>query len=334
MKYFVPEWERQSATILAMPHKDSDWKPYLAEIQSKMREIIAQITRFQPVIVLYKYESDIVTLKGQKNVILLKIALNDSWCRDFAPLSVRKNGKLVLMDFIFNAWGVKYPADLDNVASAKIFEKLQKMGFFDKNLVKFIQKNFILESGSIETNGKTLLTTKKCLLSPNRNRLSQAQITKKLKKYLGIKKVIWLENGELLGDDTDSHIDNLARFIDKKTIVYVKCYDKNDAHFRALNAMECELQKKCKDFNLVPLPLPKAIYYKNVRLPASYANFIFANGAILVPIFGDKKNDKIALDIFKKLVKNRAIIPQIIPIDSRVLIRQGGGIHCSTMNLM
>ena len=233
------------------------------------------------------------------------------------------------MDFIFNAWGAKYPADLDNVASAKIFEKLQKMGFFDKNLVKFIQKNFILEGGSIETNGKTLLTTTKCLLSPNRNRLSQAQITKKLKKYLGIKKVIWLENGELLGDDTDSHIDNLARFIDKKTIVYVKCYDKNDAHFRALNAMECELQKKCKDFNLVPLPLPKAIYYKNVRLPASYANFIFANGAILVPIFGDKKNDKIALDIFKKVVKNR----EIIPIDSRILIRQGGGIHCASMNV-
>ena len=328
MKYFVPEWERHSATIIAMPHKDSDWKPYLSEIQAKMYEIIAQITRFQCVIVLYKYESDISKIKGQKNVILLKIALNDSWCRDFAPLSVKKNGKLMLSDFIFNAWGAKYPADLDNLAGAQIFSQLQTMGFFKKP-VKFIQKNFILEGGSVETNGEVLLTTTKCLLSPNRNRLTKKQIMRKLKKYLGAKRVIWLENGFLVGDDTDSHIDNLARFVDKRTIVYVKCYDKNDAHFRALNAMEVELKRKCKDFNLVPLPLPQAIYYKNARIPASYANFIFVNGAILMPTFNDKKNDKIALNIFKKLAKNR----EIIPIDSRILIRQGGGIHCSTMNL-
>ena len=329
MKYFVPEWERQSATIIAMPHIDSDWRPYLAEIQSKMCEIAAQITRFQSVVVLYKYESDISKIKGQKNCIFLQIALNDSWCRDFAPISVRKNGKLMLSDFIFNAWGAKYPSNLDNIAGAKIFERLQKKGFFGKKPVKFSQKNFILEGGSIETNGKTLLTTTKCLLSPNRNRLNKSQIAKKLKKYLGVKRIIWIENGELMGDDTDSHIDNLARFVDKKTIVYVKCYDKNDAHFRALSAMERELKSKCDDFNLVPLPLPKAIFYDKQRLPASYANFIFANGAIFVPTFGDKKNDKIALEIFKKLVKNRAIIP----IDSRILIRQGGGIHCSTMNL-
>ena len=328
MKYFVPEWERHSATIIAMPHKDSDWKPYLSEIQAKMYEIIAQITRFQCVIVLYKYESDISKIKGQKNVILLKIALNDSWCRDFAPLSVKKNGKLMLSDFIFNAWGAKYPADLDNLAGAQIFSQLQTMGFFKKP-VKFIQKNFILEGGSVKTNGEVLLTTTKCLLSPNRNRLTKKQIMRKLKKYLGAKRVIWLENGFLVGDDTDSHIDNLARFVDKRTIVYVKCYDKNDAHFRALNAMEVELKRKCKDFNLVPLPLPQAIYYKNARIPASYANFIFVNGAILVPVFNDAKNDKIALNIFKKIVKNH----EIIPIDSRILIRQGGGIHCSTMNL-
>ncbi|MGX2983481.1 agmatine deiminase family protein [Helicobacter sp. 23-1045] len=330
MKYFVPEWERQSATIIAMPHIDSDWRPYLREIQSKMCEIITQIAHFQPVIVLYKYESDISKIKKQKNCIFLQIVLNDSWCRDFAPLSIKKNGKLILNDFIFNAWGAKYPSNLDNLAGAKIFEKLQKMGFFGKNLIKFKQKNFILEGGSVETNGETLLTTTHCLISPNRNRLNQTQITKKLKKYLGTKRVIWIENGELLGDDTDSHIDNLARFVDKKTIVYVKCYDKNDAHFGALSAMEVELKQKCADFKLVPLPLPKAIFYDRQRLSASYANFIFANGAIFVPTFGDKKNDKIALEIFKKLVKNRAIIP----IDSRILIRQGGGIHCATMNLM
>lgn len=330
MKYLAPEWKRQCATIIAMPHKDSDWKPYLVEAQAKICEIITHIARFQSAIVLYKYESDIANLKGQKNVILLQIPLNDSWCRDFAPLSIIKRNKnkrkIILTDFIFNAWGAKYPSDLDNVAGAQIFALLKERKFF-KNPIKFSQKNFILEGGSIETNGKTLLTTTQCLLSPNRNRLSKGRIERNLRKYLGVKHIIWLKNGYLAGDDTDSHIDNLARFVDKKTIVYLKCYDKNDAHFRALAQMERELQQT--KFNLVPLPLPKAIYYDRQRLPASYANFIFVNGAILVPTFGDK-NDKIVLEIFKKIVKNR----EIIPIDSRILIRQGGGLHCTTMNLM
>ncbi len=330
MKYLAPEWKRQCATIIAMPHKDSDWKPYLAEAQAKICEIITQTTRFQSAIVLYKYESDIANLKGQKNVILLQIPLNDSWCRDFAPLSIIKRDKnkreIILTDFIFNAWGAKYPSNLDNVAGAQIFALLKERKFF-KNPIRFSQKNFILEGGSIETNGETLLTTTQCLLSPNRNRLRKGRIERNLRKYLGVKNIIWLKNGYLAGDDTDSHIDNLARFVDKKTIVYLKCYDKNDAHFRALAQMERELKKT--KFNLVPLPLPKAIYYDRQRLPASYVNFIFVNGAILVPTFGDK-NDKIVLEIFKKIVKNR----EIIPIDSRILIRQGGGLHCSTMNLM
>lgn len=335
MKYLVPEWERQYATIIAMPHKDSDWKPYLSEVQAKICEIITKITQFQLAIVLYKYECDITKLKGQKNVILLKVALNDSWCRDFVPLSIvkstqyrhKKEHKLILMDFIFNAWGAKYPSNLDNLAGAEIFSQLKAQNFF-KNRVQFKQKNFILEGGSIETNGETLLTTTQCLLSPNRNRLSRVQIDKKLKKYLGVKNIVWIENGFLEGDDTDCHIDNLARFVNKKTIVYLKCYDKNDVHFKALARMERELQKT--PFNLVPLPLPKAIYNKDKqRLPASYVNFIFVNGAIFIPTFGDKI-DRNVLDIFKKIVKNR----EIIPIDSRILIRQGGGLHCTTMNLM
>lgn len=341
MTRFIPEWKPQCATIIAMPHKDSDWKPYLAEIQAKICEIIAQIARFQRVIVLYKYKSDIANLATNPRMILLQIALNDSWCRDFAPLSVVKKSRdsqdlhsktsrkrnLILTDFIFNAWGAKYASNLDNLAGEKIFAQLKARNFF-KKLVFFKKKNFILEGGSIESNGNTLLTTQKCLLEPNRNRLSKAKITQKLKKYFGAKNIIWLKNGYLEGDDTDCHIDNLARFVDKKTIVYLKCYDKNDAHFRALEAMEKELQQT--KFNLVPLPLPKAIYYDKKRLPASYVNFIFANGAIFVPTFGDKKNDKIALQSFKKLVKNR----EIIPIDSQILIRQGGGLHCATMNLM
>lgn len=327
---FMPEWKRQFATIIAMPHKNSDWKPYLAEAQASISEIIAQIARFQRVIVLYEDERDIKKLRKQKNVILWRIRLNDSWCRDFAPLSVKKNGKIVLLDFIFNAWGAKYESALDNKAGAKIHKKLRKNFERRYGRVKLAQKNFILEGGSIDCNGKTLLTTAQCLLSKNRNDLSKARLTQKLQKYFGVKRVIWLENGFLEGDDTDSHIDNLARFVDKKTIVYLKCEDRNDAHFSALEAMEAELKKKCGDFKLVALPLPKAIFYDGARLPASYVNFIFANGAIFVPIFGDENGDKKAIEIFKKIAKGR----EVVPIDSRVLIRQGGGLHCSTMNLM
>lgn len=327
---FMPEWKRQFATIIAMPHKNSDWKPYLAEAQASISEIITQIARFQRVIVLYENECDIKKLRGQKNVILWRIRLNDSWCRDFAPLSVKKGGKIVLLDFIFNAWGAKYESALDNKAGAKIHKKLRKNFERRYGRVKLTQKNFILEGGSIDCNGKTMLTTAQCLLSKNRNNLSKARLTQKLQKYFGVKRVIWLENGFLEGDDTDSHIDNLARFVDKKTIVYLKCEDRNDAHFSALEAMEAELKKKCGDFKLVALPLPKAIFYDGARLPASYVNFIFANGAIFVPIFGDENGDKKAIEIFKKIAKGR----EVVPIDSRVLIRQGGGLHCSTMNLM
>lgn len=327
---FMPEWKRQFATIVAMPHKNSDWKPYLAEVQASISEIIAQIARFQRVIVLYENERDIKKLRGQKNVILWRVRLNDSWCRDFAPLSVKKGGKIVLLDFIFNAWGAKYESALDNKAGAKIHKKLRKNFEWRYGRVKLAQKNFILEGGSIDTNGETLLTTAQCLLSKNRNNLSKARLTQKLQKYFGVKRVIWLENGFLEGDDTDSHIDNLARFVDKKTIVYLKCEDRNDAHFSALEAMEAELKKKCGDFKLVALPLPKAIFYDGARLPASYVNFIFANGAIFVPIFGDENGDKKAIEIFEKIAKGR----EVVPIDSRVLIRQGGGLHCSTMNLM
>lgn len=327
---FIPEWKQQFATIIAMPHKNSDWKPYLAEAQASISEIIAQIARFQRVIVLYENECDIKKLRGQKNVILWRIRLNDSWCRDFAPLSVKKGGKIILLDFIFNAWGAKYESALDNKAGAKIHKKLRKNFERRYGRVKLAQKNFIFEGGSIDCNGKTMLTTAQCLLSKNRNDLSKARITQKLQKYFGVKRVIWLENGFLEGDDTDSHIDNLARFVDKKTIVYLKCEDRNDAHFSALEAMEAELKKKCGDFKLVALPLPKAIFYNGARLSASYVNFIFANGAIFVPIFGDENADKKAIEIFKKIAKGR----EVMAIDGRILIRQGGGLHCSTMNLM
>lgn len=319
-KRLLAEWEKQEAIILAMPHRNTDWKPYLKKAQNKFIELIKHISRFQKVVVLYSNKADIAKVQDNSNVILLNIATNDTWCRDFAPLTLldSKNNKRIMLDFIFNAWGMKYPANLDNLASKQIYK------LFKNSTLK--QKNFILEGGSIDSNGTSLLTTTKCLLEPNRNKLSKNKIEQRLKKYLHIKNIYWLESGELLGDDTDSHIDNLARFINKDTIVYLKCYDKRDIHYKSLESMERELQKL--PFKLVPLPLPKPIFYKNKRLPASYVNFLFINNAILVPTFGDKRDAEV-ISIFKNLIKDR----EIIPIDSRLFIREGGGIHCLSMQI-
>ncbi|RDU65423.1 agmatine deiminase family protein [Helicobacter sp. MIT 14-3879] len=315
---FKAEWEKQQAIILAMPHKNSDWKPYLKQAQNKVIELIKHISRFEKVIVIYEFDNDIKNIQNLANVVFIKLKTNDTWCRDFAPLSLVKNNKLILLDFIFNSWGMKYSANFDNLVSKEIF----KANIF-KNAT-FKQKNFILEGGSIDSNGEVILTTSKCLLDYNRNKLSKKKIEKKIKKYLNVSEIFWLDNGEIIGDDTDCHIDNLARFISKDTIVYLKCNDKKDYHYKPLCAMENELKKL--PFKIIPIPMPKPIFYKNKRLPASYINFLFINNAILLPIFNDKM-DKEVIAIFKGFLKDR----EIIPVDSRVFLRQGGGIHCLSM---
>lgn len=324
---FIGEWEKQSYVLLAMPHIDSDWNEYLEEAQEKIIEFANHISRFQKVIMLYKYKEDIKPLQTNKQIILVNIATNDTWCRDFGPISCIKNNKIVMLDFIFNAWGMKFSANLDNQISKQLLAK----NIFKKTKLK--SKNFILEGGSIDSNGNgVILTTSNCLLEKNRNQLSKNKISKKLKKYFNLKEVLWLDYGYLSGDDTDSHIDNLARFIDKDTIVYLKCYDKNDEHYNALNKMESQLKTftntNNKPFNLIPIPMPKAIYHNDRRLPASYINFLFINKALLLPVFGDE-NDDIAIKVFKNICKDR----EIIPIDSKIFLRQGGSLHCLSMNI-
>ena len=323
---FMGEWEEQSYTILALPHIDSDWSEYLEEAQDKMIAFANEITRFQKVIMLYKHKKDLQKIKNKK-ILPLNIATNDTWCRDFCAIGCKKDNKIIFLDFVFNAWGMKYPANLDNQVSKKLFTTK-----IFKN-TKLKSKHFILEGGSVDGNGSgIILTTSHCLLEKNRNNTNKAKITKKLKRYFNAKKILWLDNGYLSGDDTDCHIDNLARFLDKNTICYLKCDDKNDEHFSALNKMEEELKAfrnlENKPFSLIPIPMPKAIFYKEKRLPASYINFLFVNNALFVPIFDDE-NDQIAINIFKKICKNR----EIIPIDSRIFLRQGGSLHCLSMNV-
>ena len=309
MNYLIPEWERQEFIQLVFPHKNTDWKEYLNEAIETFTKIAYAIASYQKVLICYEDRNSISHLK-HKNFIFRKVKNNDTWARDFGAISVKVDDEVKLLDFKFNGWGLKFPANYDNLISRKIF-----------NIYK--SYNFVLEGGSIDTNGEVLLTTSKCLLEENRNYpMSKKEIEKFLKNELFVKDIIWLNHGFLEGDDTDSHIDTLARFVNKDTIIYCKCEDRNDIHYKELKKMEEELKKT--NFNLIPIPLPSPKHYNKERLPATYANFLITNDAVILPIYEDKK-DNYVINLFKEIFNK-----EIIPINSNILIRQHGSIHCIT----
>lgn len=325
------EWEEQGFVQLTWPHANSDWGAYLDVVEPVFVRLAYEIAQKEGLLVVADDDDRVAkTLRdggvNMQNVKIAEIASNDTWARDHGGLTIEKDGgEAVVMDFIFNGWGLKFAADKDNL----ITQNLKKAGFFKK--IKSVP--FALEGGAIETDGEgTLLSTTECMLSKNRNKgLSKSKIEKKLFKYLGFDRALWLEHGYLAGDDTDSHIDTLARFCDKETICYVSCDDRDDEHYIELKLMEEELKKfKTKDgkhYKLVKLPMPSAKYDEDgQRLPATYANFLIINGAVLVPTYNDK-NDAEALKIFKKLFKDR----EIIGIDASPLILWHGSIHCVSM---
>jgi len=314
------EWEKQKQIMLVFPNANSDWKHSIEEIKHSYIDLIKTIQKYQKCIILCKDKEGLSTsLSSLNNIQLIKIETNDTWIRDFAGISIYDDDKLKILNFKFNAWGEKFEYNLDN----EVNHKLKNLGIFDN--LKDV--NFILEGGSIDSNGdKVMLTTAKCIFNKNRNpTLSKEQIIGKLKKLFGLKELIILKHGKLIGDDTDAHVDTLARFIDKDTIAYVKCYDKNDSHFKELKQMEEELiQTK---YTLIPLPLPGPIYFKKNRLPATYLNFVFINSALIVPTYKDK-NDEVVLKILQNFFPNR----DIIGVDTSTFIREHGSLHCATMN--
>lgn len=326
------EWEEQSFVQLTWPHENSDWGPYLNEVEPVFLNVAKEVAKRQTLLIVAHDDEKIIgKLKNFgvniPNVKIVEIESNDTWARDHGGITVLKGGKPVVMDFLFNGWGLKFAADKDNL----ITQNLAKAKFFKNAKVKSV--SFALEGGSIETDGKgTLLTTKECLLSQNRNKgMSKSKIEKKLKKYFGFDRILWLEHGYLAGDDTDSHIDTLARFCDENTICYVYCDDRDDEHYIELKLMEEELEKlktaDGKPYKLVGLPMPDAKYDENGnRLPATYANFLIINGAVLVPTYNDK-HDIEAIKLLGECFKDR----DIVPIDASALILWHGSIHCITM---
>ena len=344
--YYLPsEWQKQVAVQLTWPHAKTDWAPYLEDIVRMEVRMADEITKREDLIIATP-EKDAVRglLKAQlteqqfNRVKIVEMPTDDTWARDHGAITLlprpedkEKSGKAILLDFCFNGWGKKFPAENDN----RITQNLNSDGAFE-DYYDYEMKDhldFVLEGGSIESDGKgTVFTTSQCLLAPNRNQpLSKEGIEDYLKKVLCAERIVWLDYGNLIGDDTDGHIDTIVRIAPNYTILYVKCDDNKDEQFEDFDALEKQLQvlrtKEGKPYRLLPLPMPKAMYDDGDRLPATYANFLIINGAVLVPTYNQPELDKKALEIIQQAFPDR----EIIGIDAQVAVRQHGSLHCLTM---
>lgn len=319
-KHFIAEFQPQSFVQIIFPHKETDWRDYLNEASQTFVDIIQTISQYEKCVIICDNIKRVKRyFSNETNLEFIQYKTDDTWARDCSAVSIVEDGEIKLLNFTFNGWGGKFDAENDDKMSESI-----------SSFYKYEMKNvdFILEGGAIESNGDgLLLTTSRCMLSRNKG-FDKDAVTNFLKSTLGADEILYLDYGYLAGDDTDSHIDTLARFIDKTTIMHVTCKDEDDEHYDELKQMQNQLEAFADKYNLtlIPLPMPEAVYYDNERLPATYANFLMINGAVLVPIY-NVKQDKQAIEIFKKSFPGR----DIIPIDCSVLIRQHGSLHCVTM---
>ena len=330
----MAEWEPQSMVQLTWPHKDTDWAPILSEITAVYEEMAREIAKREPLL--------IVAPKGLPvpqafNIQRSMFTSNDTWARDHGFITVEETSalsqnpepiegqpsSLVLLDFCFNGWGKKFEAAFDNAINRHLYDQGLVRGTYEDHL------DFVLEGGSIESDGKgTVFTTTCCLMAPHRNQpLTQAQIEDRLKQHLGAERVVWINHGSLIGDDTDGHIDTLVRICPDDTLLYIG----GDADHPDLLAMEEELRTlralDGRPYRLLRLPLPRPIYDGDDRLPATYANYLVINGAVLVPTYAQPDLDAEALRTIALAYPDR----EIVPIDCRPVIRQHGSLHCCTM---
>ena len=310
-KWRLPaEWECQSMVQLTWPHAKTDWAYMLSEITRTYEEMAAVIRQYEELLVV-----------GEPS--------NDTWARDHGFITlVDDEGGAKLLDFCFNGWGEKFEADLDNAINRRIYEEGKVKGEYVDCL------DFVLEGGSIESDGEgTVFTTSCCLLAPHRNQpMTKTEIEARLKRDLCVERVLWIDYGRLVGDDTDGHIDTLVRVAPNDTLLYIGCDDESDEHYDDLKKMEEQLKTfrtlDGKPYKLVRLPLPRPIYDEDgMRLPATYANFLIINGAVLVPTYNQPDLDSEAMRLIGDVFPGR----EIVGIDSRSIIQQHGSIHCCTM---
>lgn len=328
------EWERQDGVLLCWPHRDTPWAPWLSDVEAVFISMIRAIARDERVLLIARCDTGAAAKLQAVGIDLNRLRLfslnsDDTWARDFGPIAVEAGRELFLRDFVFNGWGRKHPFRLDNL----INRGLHVAGAF--GTVPLSGVRYVLEGGSIETDGAgSILATSACLLAKNRNPgFTRRQVEEVLHRTLGARRLLWLNNGALEGDDTDSHIDTLARFVNPTTIVYTACSDRRDSHYRPLSAMADELSAfrtlAGKPYRLIPLPLPRPCFNEQGdRLPATYANFLIINRSVLAPVYGCP-TDRTACRILAGLFPRR----RVVPIDCSVIIRKRGAVHCLTMQL-
>lgn len=311
--YRLPaEWEPQSGVQLTWPHADTDWAPMLDEIEATYREMAREIEKREPLLVVMP-PSD------------------DTWARDHGFLTLvptAADGQPpMLLDFCFNGWGEKFPAAQDNALNRRLYDEGRVQGQYVSHL------DFVLEGGSIESDGRgTLFTTTGCLLAPHRNQpLTREEIDARLKEWFCAERVLWIDHGQLTGDDTDGHIDTLVRVAPDETLLYVGCDDPSDEQYEELRLMENQLRTfrtlDGRPYRLLRLPMPRPIVEDGERLPATYANFLVVNGAVLCPTYAQPDLDAQALRLIAEAFPGR----EVVGIDCRSIIRQHGSLHCCTM---
>lgn len=329
------EWHKQSCVQLVWPQENMDWKPYLEEIRQTYLELLEVITRHEPVLMgtedvksTRQYLSAHLSDEALRQVRLAECPHNDTWARDFGMITLlSEEEQPLLLDFRFNGWGEKFHAERDNLSSERYFAQ----GLLYGHRVDFL--DLVLEGGSIESDGQgTIFTTTQCLLAPNRNQpLTQKDIELELLRRLGARRIIWLHHGTLIGDDTDGHIDTIVRTAPDNTLLYVRCEDMKDPQYEDFLALEDELKQlqnlEGKPYRLIPLPMPREILFNGERLPATYANFLVVNEAVIVPTYGQPDCDALAMKRIAGAFPDR----QIVGVDAQTIVRQHGSIHCLTM---
>ena len=331
---FPAEWESQSAVLIAWPHAGTDWSERLGEVEDTYVALVAAIARFQQAWICVA-DDDLQTYAEARlrsarvdmdRVRFITFDYDDTWLRDSGPISLRDGDRLRLLDFRFTAWGGKFEAGRDDL----LVETLAAQGVFGDAARQRI--DFALEGGGIETDGNgTLLTTWRCLHERHPD-ASREELTAQLSAWLHQDRVLWLDHGALEGDDTDAHIDTLARFAPGDAIVFQACDDEADSHYADLKAMADEIAalrtRDGKPYRLFPLPWARPVLDEGRRLAASYANFLIVNGAVLMPAYGDAA-DNAAAAVLAQAFPGR----EIVQVPCRPLIWQNGSLHCITMQL-
>lgn len=333
---FIPEWEPVEWVLLTLPNKDTDWDYILPEAIDQYRRLVKAITDEGIKVILLCNDlgeaKEILKDCSQDLIRYILADYNDTWTRDYGMISVVRNERMRALDFGFNGWGLKFASDKDNLVNLHLNEK----GVISP-LVYRNERDFVLEGGSVESDGNgTVMTTSRCLQSPNRNGgKTKAELNRELLARLGADHILWLDHGALDGDDTDSHIDTLARLAPDDTIVFTGTKNFDDPQFESLLAMRAQLTlfrtAEGNPYNLVELPLPDPVIdpEDGCRLPATYANYLVANGVIFMPTYAQPDKDELAM----RSIRIAYPTYKVVGVDSRTLLRQHGSLHCATMQI-